>query len=1454
LPLSVLGLQAAVANGSEPTFDGQPMRAGTHLRWSFAPELGFPPGAFWLARREATADKGPIEPPEAVCAAAGASGSPKTPDPSGLGGLVTVGSQAAPDHDPTGRCGQCCCCAALDALEAADAAVFAAGPQVTSESAALRPRCACGHVLTCMADMPEAGPEPDAECGCCRCAGRPGRVPVSVSVSIICCCCSREGKGSGGGGTGGTGGTGIGGTGWGTGDPVWGPPDRCGWQVWGEPFTLPVTQLNWPPRYSGALNPATHSDSALLARDVLECHQRLDGLDLLAGMSQATMHQHFVALRGECVRLVLGWPGTPNYAVGLNDSPDGASAPQLSLRVVSQLQLAAISPYLARVLGLYFVDTQASPGRSYDYCIVGIWPKIVPPVVRSPGSAPAGSLASGGVLFDGMVIAAVPGVSHLYAWESDGSSSAPPATLPGTPPSVMTALAAAVAPLPASERPPALLAAEVSPPAFPYPPLQQEVRACGIGLQTPVAEIAISVAGQARVIARSGGVEVASADVASSSLHWCPLTAPQPSAQPIDEILVTATGGPGSVIVIGSLVSSPLPGAEAGVRYAIVHAPAAMTAPPAPAKPVTIFRRRTAEVDPSGPSIVTRSLFDVQWASPPAGPADQAGDPVSDPEGLPPPLRTVGYVAQRADGDLGAPVPIGRIIMATPQTAVTGSSLHGVGAAILHFTDAGLADPAVGYRHRTAGFRLFGQLGPYSDWSDPRGVERIAAAPALRLLTVGAAQTTFDNSPAGGGGPDDPADPTAWVGGTLRVVAAWSGSALLAYPDVRTARLSVTEPGGPAGVLTAIDLAVPAPAVAAYTLTPLVPDPTQNVTYAITDPPLPALGPADPAASLTLTGVVDGMAVTERYAVRPGTVAGVAGVPPGAVVATLPGGPGTRVVSNPGAFSGRPAYLVSGVSVPLTVRVPLRIPVGQGSALGEASVAVSRASPFDPGEQIVDPNTGATRPEPPSNTVVFAAAQRLTPPPPAAVAEPTPTHIVHHLYYDPADFNGNASYTLPFGLPAALPAVSGYRLQRAPAHSLFLADIKRRRTAAAGLLDDNPQIPGRADLQNWISALPAWLAAYNHGLPAAQQLTAASVLTDAVGQRALIEHFYGGLLDDELRALADIPGNAAAFAQVNSVQIPLPPPPPAPLPPLTDTVDGSGFGRNLYTLTSVNGAGASSAPTPSTGPIYTRTVNPSRAPVLYKVMPQPGTGAYIVAWGLDGSPDIAGYLIYRAPDPGDLTDLRWFGPSLVHPSDPSALARPQLTAGAWHPLSLTPGEGDRRLIGVVNDPRAFARDYEGSDMGEVPLPPGTPPDEILGVYRLADFDPGTPESQPGAFNYWIPGPAGGTAQLVTDTSVTPATSRVTGLRLGLGRGVAVAVVARYAGAVRVIGTQPVLRAAFVDGVLPATPPKPADPNAAPSWSRVPPGQAPCYAVVAVDIAGNQSAPSTAFTAPALTPA
>ncbi len=926
--LSVLGLQAAIADGSEPTFDGQPMQKGTHLRWAFTPELGFPPGAFWLARREAGRhEKGPIEPPVAVSEATAAQeaqgkAAPAPAKQEGLGGLVTVGSTALPDPCEDCGCRCCCCCKERGGKGAGDPASGPEAPRRGDEEPRRGTR--------------QCDEEPGR--GTRQCDEEPGRGTRQ--------CDEEPGRGNKGESTD-TGG--VGGVGWRPTGPHWGPPEERGWQVWGEPFTLPVTQKAWPARYFGALNPLVEPESILLARDVLECKERLGTLDLQAGMSTPQERLHFAALREECARLVRDWPLIPNYAVRLAESEDGASAPRLSLRVVSQLQLAALSPYMARVLGLYFVDTEADPVKSYDYCLVGVWGSYVPPLLRSPGGAPAGALARGRALYEGMRILAEPPppaspgdppeppLSHLYAWQSEGGATVPPQTLPGTPPSVVAALAQAVEGLLPSERPPALLAAQMSASA----PLASETTVCEIELTEPVAEVAVSVAGTGRVSALCEGVSVASAAVTGSTLSWHALASPDPTSQPIDTILLVATGMPDTegVLVVGSVVSSPVLGAKVGVRYAEVHAPQKMQAPPAPAQPVTWFRRRTAEIEAPGPALVARSFFEVQWAAPPPG--AQSGDPVTDPEALPPPTGAVAYLAQRREGEGSQTQALARLIAAAPQTPQEGSPLEGL-PAILRFVDAGLPDPpqGSGYQHRTAGFGLFGQLGAYSAWSDERGVEYIAAAPTLRLCTLGQAQSLFDNTPAGGGASDAAGD--AWVGGTLKAAVSWPGSALLAYPDARSACLSVLDDAS--AVLASWAFELPAAQPQTFKLLKLVADLANGVSYAITEPPLPALAPGEPAASLTLTGVLgDGTPVRERFAVRPGVLAATpptwpATVPGSEVVATLLGGEGSRVASNGSLFEGQPAYLLHGVSMAAhEMGVPLRVPIGKRSARGKRS-------------------------------------------------------------------------------------------------------------------------------------------------------------------------------------------------------------------------------------------------------------------------------------------------------------------------------------------------------------------------------------------------------------------------------------------------------------------------------------------------------------------------------------
>ncbi len=292
-----------------------------------------------------------------------------------------------------------------------------------------------------------------------------------------------------------------------------------------------------------------------------------------------------------------------------------------------------------------------------------MWAQEVPPQVLIPGGAPTGALARGSASFDGMVITANPSVSHLFTWQSDGNSTQPPAQIQGVPSTVAAAFTAATASIAATERPPALLGAQVNPAEWPFivPPLKPTV---SIALATPVAEVAVSIAGQGTVTGFAKGTKVASASASGSGLTWYPLATPSPSTAPIDQITVTSTGGTGSTVVVGAIASSPATGANVGVRYALVNVPAAtaapgpMPAPATPAQPVTIFRCRTGDVDPSTLTIKPSSSFEVQSVFPPVSAADQQGDPVTDPAALPTPRHAVAYLAQRADGNLANPVAI----------------------------------------------------------------------------------------------------------------------------------------------------------------------------------------------------------------------------------------------------------------------------------------------------------------------------------------------------------------------------------------------------------------------------------------------------------------------------------------------------------------------------------------------------------------------------------------------------------------------------------------------------------------------------------------------------------------------------------------------------------------------------------------------------------------------------
>jgi hypothetical protein len=1425
----VLALQGGVANGSEATFDGQPMEKGVHLRWSFLAALGFPPGGFWLCRREAKEDEKQIPPPPSV-ANLRTSAAGKVPQQSSPVGTVSGNEWQTVLAKPCQSVTLAGCAApGCDEVIIETFSCNADGKMTVSGRRTV-PVEQGGFRITVQA----------SEISCVRVVG-------AGSVDECGCGTMEPPTNCGGGGGSGQGG----GNPPCTGDPCWGKPNGNGWQCWGVPFTLPVTVEQWPARYFGAPNPAITAASVALQDDIKEMRRRLGTLRLAASLTAAQQNLELTHLREELVRLVKGFQTTLLNQVELQAPAAGANAPNLNINLMQELLLLALDPYFARVLGLYFVDEQAAPGVHYDYSITGYWGATpCDNTVIFPGLAPGAPLARGSATFNGITIASTGGETSLWRWTKlDGNGNYNPQVDPSSPTLVQTTATTITGALTEAEQPDALLLA-ASPgawwiPATPRPQVS-------ISLSQPAPRVDVQLAGNGTVQGLSNGTVVAISSFNSSQLATVTVNALSAS-QLIDQIQVNGTlvASPfGYVLAIGVLTLHPLVPDAIGTRYAIIPPPVAIQPVAAPGQPYTTFRHRQADIDASALTLVPHSLFDVEWPAPPIAAAQQTGDPVTDPLQLPPPTLPIGFVAQREDsGVAGSAARVPGWIATRSASKPKGSNV--LTANLYRLVDSQLADPVGGWSHRVAGFDLFGALGTWSNWSAARGVEKIAAAPtAMRVVQ-------FDNSAASGGAAA--ADGSAWIGGTLNLLANWAGASFMMYPDIATARITVEAidtNGNVTGQLATKDLAIPKPTIQQLTVASMVAAPSgDGASYTVTiqtTPPLVALASTDPGQVLMLT-LPDSS--SERYTVRPAVPASAGLNATTPVQAILTAGSSARIITSTSDYVGQPAYLVSGYSANPLISVPLNVPITQQTARTQVSVTGSTQNPFLAGEQIVDPNSvNANRSEPQSPVLIFNGPQRLTPPaPPQPPPHQIPVHQVNHLYYNPADANGNANRALPFTTPT-ITGVLGYVLQREPIRSLSLADVKRRNSSSvANIADPNPLmidsgVP-RADLAAWINSLNNWLSAYNavqaaNATPPGSYtpLTAANALEDTGAQRALIEHFYGGLLDDELCTLADMPDNAIGYVRVNTQKI-------DPGTTISDTVDGSGYGRTVYRLAAVNQAGSFSSTTNSIGPYYTRIVTPPRPPVLYKL--QPTESSIIAAWALDTNPDVAAYMVYRAPTVGDLADLRYFGADPSHPSPASDLPTVQYNQQSYPPVSFVQGAGanvDSRIVGFVPDPRLCARDYTGSDMGEVVLPPGPPPDTVNGVYRLSDYVASLGPLGQLAFNYWTPRAVNGIAQVQTSSTTQ---SRLTGLRIGLGRGVPVVVVATWGNNVKALGLVPVRRAGFIDGAYGNG--NPIDPNTIPGAPAPSSTALNVYAVVAVDIFGNRSASSTIFAAQMLMP-
>jgi hypothetical protein len=1431
----VLALQGGIADGSEPTFDGQPMQKGVHLRWSFLAALGFPPGGFWLCRREAKGGERQIPLPprvEQLVAARGmatqSATSRRTGTPDSNQSDSNVQSTDATGNEWKAFLKSPCRsislagCATPGCDEVLietfgcnrDGKLEVTGRRVVKvEEGAFRVTVQAGAI----SGVRVVGAGKVEECGC-------GSVEPPTD-----CGCGGKGDGGGQGPPGG-------------GDPGWGDPNDNGWQCWGVPFTLPVTVKEWPARYYGAPDPTTTAGPLIVEADIKEARRRLGTLKLGAKLTAAKENAALAELWVELWRLVHGFPATLLNDVMLQAPAAGASAPKLSLTLMQQLLLMALDPYFARVLGLYFVDEDAKPGVKYDYSVTGYWGLTnCDNAVIFPGLTPGATLARGNATFGGITIKSRGGATSLWRWTKyDASGGYTPRVDTSAPTLVQDVAKSIQAALAQADQPDAMLLAFS--PGLWYMPATERPQ-LRIELSQRAARVDVRVIGAGTVQAFSGGTSVASASFSSASFVTLTVNAPGPD-ELIDAIeVIGPLSAPmiGRVVLIGAMTLHPLSPDAIGTQFAMIGPPVAIKPVAAPGEPYTTFRHRQADIDPGSLTLVRHTLMDVEWPAAPV-PATEPGDPMTDPLNLPPPTAPVGFVTERQDSSVAKSVSALDGWIATRRAPKPKDSKIAT-AELYRRVDSGLADPVGGWQHRVAGFDIFGALGKWSGWSDARGVEKIAGAPtSMRIVQ-------FDNTAAAGGAAA--ADGSNWSGGTLRLIVNWDGASYMMYPDIATARIkvhSIDQAGTETGELAEKDVVIPPATIAAYTVLSVTPKPTTDGNgYTVeiqTTPPLKALATSDPAQMLMLT-LPDGS--SERYSVRPSVPAGSAWNVTSPIVATVTAGKAARIIVSSGDYVGQPAYLVSGFGVQTAMAVPLVIPVGTDTARAQVTVRGSTQNPFLYREMIVDPNgVNAPRREPVSAKLIFMGPQRLTPPVPPTPVRVIPVHKVNHLYYDPAGVDGVARRTLPFTTPAASSDVS-YILQREPVRSLSLADVKRR-IAAGSLADNNPVVVDggspRVDLAAWIAQLGAWLTAYNavasyratHASPPVSYtpVTAANALQNTDAQRAFIEHFYGGLLDEELCSLANVAGNSQGYVRVNTQKI--------VSAPVADAVDGTGYGRTVYRLAALNHAGNASSFTGSIGPYYTVNVTAPRPPVMYKL--QPTETAIIVAWALDANPDVAAYMLYRAGDIGQLQDLRFFGADAANPSPASKLPTVEYNTQSYPALTFVQGaEVDSRIVGFIPDPRLCARDYAGSDMAEVVLPPGAAPDDVKGVYRLSEYiDDLGPEGQVG-LNYWTPPAVGGIAQV---QMTSPTQARLTGLRVGLGRGVPVVVVATWGREVKAIGRLPLRRAGFVDGATAGGTPMDANAiagSAAPSTTAL-----NAYAAVAVDIFGNRSKPSSIFAA------
>ncbi len=289
-----------------------------------------------------------------------------------------------------------------------------------------------------------------------------------------------------------------------------------------------------------------------------------------------------------------------------------------------------------------------------------------------------------------------------------------------------------------------------------------------------------------------------------------------------------------------------------------------------------------------------------------------------------------------------------------------------------------------------------------------------------------------------------------------------------------------------------------------------------------------------------------------------------------------------------------------------------------GTVVGHVAVSTSDNKPHaldqrsDPTvEEPTSSRPGNEGPVSPARKITAVWRERPAAPGNVPVAGPAP------IYADPADYYGQARYTLAW---EAVSHAVEYGVYRCAGSVLFSRDLDQRRAsrgyyAGVGAFDDDP-------------GFVAWLAAEY------PRLSAETMTSEA--WQAWARRFYPGLSDAEVQALSDRAGNEAAFSRVNARG--------ATGLSHADAFDGRGSGFYLYKVRAIDVAGNPGDWSPTYPPVHVFDVTPPQTPVITSVLG--GERSVEITWRAN-PPDLKEYWLWRAESSAALEDVRRIEPTVV---------------------------------------------------------------------------------------------------------------------------------------------------------------------------------------------------------------